>query len=226
MKDNESSQTMTKPRELSSTHIGPRALLSVAKEVEGGSVGEAIGGIGALVLGILGLIGILPSVLGSIAAICAGAAFVIGGGFLAVESAKIFNNGTRTKSSRRGLTGEVGLQILIGFAGMALGVLALLQISTITLIAVSAIILGSALTVTGASLTHLESLVLGSEVHRDQLVKGSDISIGLGAVVLGILALVGVTPLVLVMIAMLGIGAGVLFHGSWFATRVSSTMRG
>src|SRR5581483_6760774 len=115
-----------------------------AKEVEGGSVGEALTGAAALVLGILGVIGISPPVLASIGAMCAGVALLLGGGSIAAEAREAFRSRGQSPMRNSVLAG-VGLESMAGIAGASLGLLALLGVSRITLLAVAVLVFGTAL---------------------------------------------------------------------------------
>jgi hypothetical protein len=210
------------------------------EEVGGSSLVESIGGIGALVLSILGLIGFLPMTMASIAAIAAGGALLIGGGTLASQYARIFS-GARPRLSHSIIGGGMAMESLAGFAGIVLGILALLAIHAEVLLAAAVIVLGCALLLASGAIARLTTLPIREPfgateqarqiehehyhehlMARDALyaASGSEALIGAGAIVLGILSLSGIAPLPLILVALLAIGASILLAGSSVAGRM------
>ncbi len=201
-------------------------------EIEGGSTTEAVGGAVAIVLAILGLLGVLPTMLASIAAIAIGVGLVVAGGAIAARYERVLSAPEST-ASRREIAGGMGMEAFAGIAALVLGVLALLGLSTGTLLAISAIAAGAGLLMASGSMARLESLVRW-EMARDDTSKlhdtvyasaGSEVLIGAGAIVLGILALTGTDPLTLVLVALLSIGASLLASGSTLAGHFFSMFR-
>lgn len=206
------------------------------EEAGGGSVVESIGGVGALVLSILGLIGFMPITMASIAAIAAGGALLIGGGTLASQYTRIFS-GARPRLSHSIIGGGMAMESLAGFAGIVLGILSLLGIHSEVLLAAAVIVLGCALLLASGAIARLTTLPIRepfgaaeqarqaeheSYIARDALyaASGSEALIGAGAIVLGILSLSGIAPLVLILVALLAIGASILLAGSSVAGRM------
>lgn len=196
------------------------------REIQGGSTTEAIGGAGAVVLAILGLIGVLPMVMTSVSAIAAGVALFIIGGVLARRYSRAIMAGGSGRT-QRDVMGGMGMEALAGLAGLVLGVLALLGVSPMLLLSTAAIVLGAALLMASGAMARLENVMRwesydagGSKAHDAvYAATGSEVIVGVGAVVLGILALTGHDPLTLVLIALLSIGASVLLSGSSLAAR-------
>ncbi|HEX5085712.1 MAG TPA: hypothetical protein VFY40_27070 [Blastocatellia bacterium] len=210
------------------------------EEVGGGSIVESIGGIGALVLSILGLIGFMPVTMASIASIAAGGALLIGGGTLASQYKRIFS-GARPRLSHSVIGGGMAMESLAGFAGIVLGILALLGIHQLVMLGASVIVLGCALLLASGAITRLTSLPIRGPfgaaeqareaeferyheqyMARDALyaASGSEALIGAGSIVLGILSLSGIAPLALILVALLAIGASILLAGSSVAGRM------
>ena len=202
---------------------------TAAREVEGGSLTEAIGGAGAVVLAILGLVGVLPQTMAAVATIAAGVALLVGGGAVAARYSRLLL-GAGSETARREIVGGMGLEALAGIAGIVLGVLALLGINPLTLLSVAAIVLGAALLMASGALARLESMTRWADVNTAERVShgavyvasGSDVIVGAGAVVLGILALTGHGSMTLLLVALLSVGAAVLLSGSSLAARVFS----
>lgn len=199
-----------------------------AEIVFGGTVAEAIVGAAAVVLAVLGLANIWPGYMASIATIAVGAALLFQGGAVAARYADLAK---RTGASEVG--GGVSAEILGGAAGIALGVLALLNIMPATLTPVAIIVFGGALIIGSAATARLNSLSTWrmSERARDvtrgaiEMASGTEVLIGIGAVVLGILALLGMAPRTLVLIALLALGATVLFSGSAISSRMANIFK-
>jgi len=198
---------------------------NTARMIEAGSTSEAIAGAGAVVLGILGLIGVYPNTLDAIACIAAGAGLLMAGGAIAGRFSRL-TNAVEPSQPRQEVTGSLGMEALAGAAGVVLGILALLGIGTISLLAVAAIVLGAGLIMAGGARSRLESMsrfhVTGESRAMQDVVyvsSGSDILVGVGVIVLGILALSGIAPLTLTLVSMLAVGAAILLGGSTIAAQ-------
>lgn len=196
------------------------------KEVESGTLSETLAGAGALALAILALIGVIPNVLAPIAAIAAGVALLTGGGAIAARALSFAQRGQR-QQVRRQILGGLGMEAFTGAAGAVLGLLALLGISPMTLLPVAGIVLGTSLLMASGALTRLEGLFNSMTAESEHetshrtlyLATGSDFLVGIGAIVLGILALAGYSPMVLSLVALISIGAAALMSGSTLAIR-------
>lgn len=199
-----------------------------AEVIFGGSTAEAVVGAGAVVLAILGLANIWPGYMASIATIVVGAALLFQGGAIASRYSDLAQ---RTGGSEIG--GGVSAEILGGAAGIALGILALLGIMPATLTPVAIIVFGGALLIGSAATARLNSLTTFrmSERARDvtrgaiEMASGTEVLVGIGAIVLGILALLGMAPRTLVLVALLALGAAVLFSGSAVSSRMVSIFK-
>lgn len=201
-----------------------------------GSIVEVIGGATALVLGILGLARVLPVIMVAVATIAAGVALLFEGGSIASRYAELLDEtggGVRAAASlSSGMTSES----LGGVAGIVLGVLALVGVAPIPLMGIAAIVLGGALLLGSGSTARLNMLT----VHREsgdawqiQLAReavaaaaGTQILVGAGSVVLGILALQGMSPQTMILVAMLSLGGSVLLSGTTLGGRMLSAIRG
>jgi hypothetical protein len=197
--------------------------------MEAGSVGEAVAGAAGLVLAILGLLGILPLTLDAIAGIALGVALLLGGAALAARYSRAIPP-TALPRARHDISGALGLQAIAGIAAVVLGVLALLGLSSLELLAVTVIVLGAALLAVGGGMARLGRSARwlrgdagrSGEVDSASVAAGWEALIGVAAVVLGILALTGRSPLMLTLIAMLCVGAALLVTGSLVASRLFS----
>lgn len=194
------------------------------RAVISGSSMEALTGAAAAVLAILGLAHIAPQMMVAISAIALGAALILDGIAVGAEYSRILEQSGNGSISRMGFSGGLSTQMLGGIAAAALGILALLHIQTVVLTAIAAIVLGATVVFSSGVATRLNALKIeasgdhefAKRVARETLTAatGADMLIGLSAVVLGILALVGVAPTPLTLVAMLALGASILLTGS------------
>jgi hypothetical protein len=137
-------------------------------------------------------------------------------------------------SEGRVIHGEVGggmsAESLAGIAGIVLGILALLGVAPRALCSVALIAFGAGLlfgsVVKGrfASL-HSAHSGFGETTRRiiDESIRasaGGEVLVGVGAVVLGILALLGLNSVTLVLIGFLGVGTALLLSGTAFGARM------
>ncbi len=188
--------------------------------VIGGSLAEGLAGGAAIALSIIALARIYPEVLGPIAAIAIGAAFVLEGGSIAVRLSELLEE---TGTARmQGTDFGVGLtaEALGGITGMVLGILALLNLAPLTLLAITSIVYGATLISSSRVVSRLNNLVLeysdqhplAREISKQAVTAAADVQIllGLAAVVLGILGLMNVSTLILSTVAMLSIGVASL----------------
>lgn len=184
---------------------------------------EAVAGIAVIVLTILGLAHVAPVFLVAIATIIAGIALIAQGSTIAAEYARIL-------STRADLIVPVGmsstwsLALLAGAAGIVLGILALLNLFPTELVAIAVIAFGGGLILSSGPIAQIAVLrssgsVVDERIRRmtAEVAAQSAVSqglVGLGAVVLGILALAGFATLTLILIALLSIGVFLLVNGS------------
>lgn len=205
------------------------------KVIVSGSLAQGIAGGGAIALTIIGLAGILPQLMLSVATIAIGAALVLEGGSVASRFSDLLSEASRGRLDAAELGMGMTAELFGGIAGASLGVLSLLNIYPTILIASAAIvfgstqILGSGIT---ARLNSLEIVTSGEhkifkEVAREAVsaAAGVQLLIGLGVVTLGILALVGMSPLELSLVAMLSIGFSGLLSGTAIAARLLNIFR-
>jgi hypothetical protein len=166
----------------------------------GGSVVEAVGGFGVIVLSILGLAGLIPDFLASIAGIVFGVAIFAEGAAIAAEYSSLYARLTGGAIGAVELGGGMTVEIMAGVAAIVLGILALIGVATTILLPALVIAAGAALMLTSWTLQRLNHLKLeafgGAEVAQHVArgavsgAAGAQLLAGLAAVVLGIIALV------------------------------------
>lgn len=208
----------------------------IAMSVGTASTAEVIGGAAVVVLTILGLANVAPNLMLAVATIAIGVALVFEGGSIAAEYSQLVTRTTentfQTVEFGSGMTAEM----IAGIAGIVLGILALLGLVPLILTASAAIVYGVALILSSGMTLRLNELKFvetkETQPRAQQLAHeavtaavGTKILIGLTAGVLGILALVGIAPTVLVFIASLAIGTSLLLSGGAVGGRLISLFR-
>ncbi len=207
-----------------------------ARVVAGGSVLELVGGAGAAVLAVLALAGVLPLAFAAIATIAVGAALLFEGGSIVSRYAQLEAETARdTRLSNTSLGSGMAAESLGGIAGIVLGILALLGVSPVVLLASAAIAVGAALLVGTEAVSRLNALEIqgGQEPDRAHRItrqavtaaSGGQVLAGIGAAVLGILALLSIEPLTLVLVALLTLGVSSLLSGSALSGKMMTVER-
>jgi hypothetical protein len=179
----------------------------------GGTV-EVLLGITAIVLSILALAGLESVPLTSIAVIATGAGLAFEGGAIAR---------TATAQTDRTIAAGIGADSVGGIAAVALGILSLLGLDRTVLLPVASIALGAGMLVASGVMSVEREREHRFEEHiRATGAAGIRTLVGAGAMVLGILGLVGQPPITMTLISMLAIGGGLLLSGASFGARLAT----
>jgi len=197
---------------------------------------EAIGGIAAVVLAVIGLAGALPpDNMAAISTILIGASLLFEGGTMAASYRQLLNNLEGSGAGSADVGGAVTVEFLAGAAGIVLGILALLGISATVLISASVIAFGAAFLLSSSSTASLSTLWASSVYRREEARMvareaasagvGGQVLAGLAAIVLGILALLGINPPILNLVALLSLGVFVVLNGTALGSRSMSAAR-
>ena len=192
----------------------------------GGSTLETIGGLVAVVVAVIGL-SYLPIELAAIATIAIGVGLAAEGASIMARWREALRKLDGARFDRNELVGGVSTEVFGGVVGIVLGVLALIGMQPLVLLPVAAIVFGGSLLLGGAAQPELVFLqpernpryarVTYSAIQAS---GGVMVLVGVGAAVLGILALLDVGPIVtLTLVAMLAIGAAMLFAGGALTAR-------
>jgi hypothetical protein len=194
----------------------------------GGSAVEALVGLAAVVLSILGLAGRLVVPFAAIAVIATGAALLFEAGAVAAQD--VGTHGAESEAERAAVKSSIGADSIAGIGAIALGILSLIGLDPMTLLPVAAIILGAGLLLSaGGPVAEREGthLTRADEITRDSLVAASGVHVlvGAGAVVLGIIGVLGKSPAIMTLIATLSIGAGQLLTGAAIGGRMTTMFR-
>jgi hypothetical protein len=194
----------------------------------GGSSVGAIAGATSAVLAIIGLAGAYPFLMTTVAAIVLGAGLFIEGTSLGAALAKLDRHNMFDET---GAAGGFAFQGLAGAAGIVLGILSLIGVLPAVLIPVAIITIGGSMAFGGPSRAEVNLSVLeygGASPNARRAAtqavhaSGSLLTlVGVGAITLGILALVHVPPVgTLVLVALLVLGCALLLGDSALLGRV------
>lgn len=203
---------------------------STVQSLAGGSVSEMVGGGAAIILSIVALTGVLPVTLTAIGIIALGVALFLEGIAVAAGYRELIN--LRDSAGEEiELGGGLTAESLGGLAGIALGILALLGVDSTSLLAIAAIVLGGAVMLGAGVTARLNDLRVArhadpsaQRVAREAVfaATGTQLLVGIAAIVLGIVALQSETALVLVAVATLCMGFSIEFAGSAISSRLAS----
>jgi hypothetical protein len=176
---------------------------------------------GAAVLSILGFVGVFPNDLAAVAVIGLGVGFLFQGANVVLRYTELLNEAGGSSKTRTGeVSREMAAEFLAGAAGIVLGILALFKIEPMTLMSVAVISYGGALLLTSGESVWLASFRKENELvrqlrHSLSLISaGTQVLVGLAALVLGILGLVSILPLTMILTALLAMGASILLRSS------------
>lgn len=202
-----------------------------AMVVLGGSLFEAVLGVVAVVLCVFGLGMLLPIPLDAVAAIIVGAAMLLNAGAVAARFKAILGLTGRSRLETFELGGGLTAEFIAGIAGVTLGVFALLGYNPAVLVAIAVIIFGLAMIADCGAIAQLNEFVLRPAQLNDAsrgavwTAMGFQLFVGVGALILGILALMGISTTVLTFVALLGAGFAVLLSGGAMGMRMLALVR-
>jgi hypothetical protein len=187
-----------------------------------GSFVQTIAGAAAVILAILGLAGLQNTYLLAIVTIIVGVALLDEGCTLLARCAKILCEAKETCYPVQ-ISGGLGSELLAGGVGVVLGLLALLGVAAQILVPAAIIVFGTALAWSSclrARLCCVECVATGKSEAFHLIARqatlaaaGAQVLIGMAAVILGILGVLGTNATVLSMVALLVLGFAVLLSG-------------
>ncbi len=202
----------------------------------GSSWTEALAGVAVIVLSIIALAGGIPWVLMPIAVIILGAALLFEGATTTARFSQLLSvvgpremgtsefGGGATAEFLGGVTGIVlGILALVGVYPLVLGPIAVLVLGVVTLLSTGTNWRFSRMSANRVSGGHeIAQAVTGSMVASS---CGTQAATGVAAVILTILAIIGLHPLVLTLVALLCLGAAVVVVGGSVGSRMFSLFR-
>ena len=198
-----------------------------AATLAGGSSLELIGGGGAAVLAIIGLCGTLPFYMTTIATIVVGGALLAHGAAVTARWTDTMRRAAGDRAEQTEIGGAGGGEFLGGAGAIVLGILALAGVMPAVLLSVAMIVVGGTILLGAPAQPEIARLAPDRDRRMSRITheavegtSGGMVLAGLGAIVLGILALVGVGPAyTLVQVALLAVGVALLLGGSALTAR-------
>jgi hypothetical protein len=182
---------------------------------------ELLLALGAVVLSIVGLAGLFPMHLAAISIIALGAVLLFQGASVAWHFSELLHQAGASKAGVAEVGGGITTEFLAGLAGLVVGVLALIGIAPMTLCSAGVITFSAALLMTSGEASWMHSLEAKDDERMRHLMyfmtsaaAGAQVLVGLAGLVLGILALVGIAPMLMILIGVLIIGASVVLRSS------------
>lgn len=212
---------------MTSANVGHEQQATLGFAAESSAV-EAIGGAAAVVLGILGLAQISPMYLAAVATIVVGVALWFEGAAIVARYSRVMaaEGQGAAATEMAPMSSGISAEFLGGAAGTVLGILALLGVASAALISIAVIVYGAALLFGSGAPMRMNALASeGLPAPTHQVLReaawassGAQLLVGVAAAVLGILALVGFAPYILVLSALLSVGAALALSGGAFTT--------
>lgn len=223
----------------------PVAERPVAAEVEekravefvgGGSVAEAVAGAAAIVLAIIGLAstGTIVFYMMTIGTIALGIGLLFHGASMASRFHSLLGETADTRFEEAEFGTGISAEFLAGIAGVVLGILALINIAPTILCSIAVIVFGGALVLSSGAVGQLGDLHIrrfgasGASRHWTRQMTmgaaGTQALVGVAALVLGILALVGIVPEVLCLAGLLSLGCALLVSGGTVGSRLMALL--
>jgi hypothetical protein len=208
---------------------------TIRKSNPSGATPELIAGLAVIILMILGLAGVAPSFFIAIATIVFGAGLILHG-----SSSVSTIIGMLPQRSAGEAVADLAINgwsvvFLVGLAGVVLGILALLGIVTITLVAIAVIAFGGALLMSSRAAMQVKLVAISSTGDEPMLKRmleeraadmaGTQTMSGLTAIVLGILALSGFSPTILLLAALLSLGCFSLLSSTFLGSALTHMFR-
>ncbi len=205
------------------------------KIVASGSLAQGFAGMGAMALAIIGLAGVHTVWMLAIATILASIALMFVGGAIGARFSALAHDASRGRLGAVELGSGMTAELLGGFTGLVLGILAILGMVPLVLAPIAAMIFGAALVLGLAAISRLNDLNVEKACDDKETrhiaqaavrsAEGIQMLLGLGSGILGLLALIGVAPMILSLVAMLAVGLASLASGSALGGRMLSSYR-
>jgi hypothetical protein len=211
-----------------------RQEMAAAKMVRGGSLaGGIVGGVAAI-LAVIGLGNIMPELMIPLATIALGAAFLFEGGAIATRFSDLLTETSKGRYEVPQLGAGLTVEVVGGVVGAILGILAILNVSPMVLAPIAALVYGLTMIIGSGVTSRFDSLLIARSGEHETIGKvaheavevsaGVQMFLGLAAVILGILSLVGINPIVMSLVAVLCVGFAELLVGTAISARMWSVI--
>lgn len=208
---------------------------TTASSVYRGSVAEGFASGLGLVFAILGLAEIMPALMLPLAVIAVGVAFLLEGVALSARFSTLLAATSTDRLERAEFGVGVTAEFLGGVSGAVLGILAIVNISPEILMPAAVIVYGITLAFSSGATHRLNTIeVEGSEestrfkkIAREAMsvTTAVELILGLGAIVLGILSVLGTYAAALSLVGMLVVSVAGLLTGAAVTSRMMALFR-
>ena len=208
--------------------------IAAAKIVRGGSLIGGIAGAAAVILAIIGLGNVMTHLMIPLAIIALGASFLLEGGTIAARFSDLLTETSKGRTIVPRLSAGLTAEVVGGITGAILGLLALMNVSPLTLIPVAFTVYGVTLVFGSGVAAWLESLLMSRSGEQEKIGRvaheavevsaGVQLILGMASVILSILSLAGIYPPVLNLVAVLSVGFAVMLNGTAVSARMRSIM--
>ncbi len=205
------------------------------ESIIGGTVGGGVIAIAGAVLAIIGLADVYPRFLLAASTIAVGISFLLEGAAIATRLSDLLEDATEGRVQMAELGTGTTAETLAGIVGIVLGILGALDVAPTTVLPIAAIVYGAAAILASGTNISLNDLVA---MHHEEHARarrvirqvvfattGLQVLVGLGAIVLGIIALSGERPYTLSLVAMLAIAGAFLLSNTAIASRMTAVLR-
>jgi hypothetical protein len=206
------------------------AELGKSRVIESGLLFERAGAVAAVVLAIIALAGVWTADLLCVAILGLGVSFLFEGGAVGARFSRLLARTKGRSLSYAEVGGGLTAEFMAGAVGIILGILALVGVASETLSAIAVLLFGGAMLLGSGAMGRLSFLEItagqsdeGLEHLAHDVVSlstGAQLLTGLGAAILGILALVGFNPPILCLAAVLCIGVAMILNGTLIGARI------
>lgn len=203
-----------------------------------GPMTQSVLGLVAIILGIVGLAmaaqnGAVPQYLGAVAAIALGVSLVFVGATLVVSYARMAAAANPSGTAESPMVGTT-VDLFLGGAIVILGILSLLKVDAGLLIGVQAILVGVGLMMSSAAAIRLSSIEIGASgdnpvarrIAEEIVFATSSVRIiaGIAVTILGIIAVTGVDPITMALVAAIVAGSALVLNSSALSVRVAGML--
>jgi hypothetical protein len=205
------------------------------ESILGGTISGGVIAIAGIVLAIIGLANVYPRFLLAAATIAVGVSFLLEGATIATRLSDLLEEATEGRVQMAELGAGITAETLAGIVGITLGILGALDVIPTVLLPIAAIVFGAAAVLAAGTNISINDLVA---IHHEEHARvrkvirqvvfattGLQVLVGLGAIVLGIIALAGEYPYTLALVAMLGVSGAFLLSNTAIAGRMSAVLR-
>ena len=192
----------------------------------------SLAGAVTVVLAILGLSNIMPELMIPLAIIALAASFLFEGGSIAVRFSDFLTETSRSRRDVPKLGAGVTMEVAGGVIGAVLGILVILKVLPPVLTPVAILVYGVTLLFGSGVATWFDSLLTARSGEHEAHGKtaydavaasaGVQFILGLACFILGILTLVGISPLIMNLTALLCVGFATLVTGTAVSARMWS----